>query len=176
MTENRQGSSRYGDVVLQQTNRADKFWAYASLSLSLWLFFTALGCLYESGFGRGDHDWSFTHKISLFNLPFSTSDLWFTAAIYFGVCALLAWLFGSNVRKPLFVVLGYVYGLLSLSGFNNAISYMKELPEQDPLPSLSLGLVLTLLVALGCFLAYCGAGLLTPPPDKENVKLTWKQR
>ena len=115
MPEKRGSSSHYGDVILQHTTSAGKFWAYASLSLSLWLFFAALGCLYASGFGRGDHDWSFSHKISLFNLPFSTSDFWFTGAVYLGVCALLGWLFGSNVRKPLIVVLGYVVFLIPAS-------------------------------------------------------------
>jgi hypothetical protein len=176
MPEKRGSTSHYGDVILQHTTSTGKFWAYASLSLSLWLFFAALGCLYASGFGRGDHDWSFPHKISLFNLPFSTSDLWFTGAIYLALCALLGWLFGSNVRQPLIVVLGYVHLVFSIAGLNSAISYMRELPEQDPLPSLSTGSGLLLFIGLTGFIAYCGVGLLAPPPERENVKLTWKHR
>lgn len=89
---------------------------------------------------------------------------------------MLGWLFGSNVRQPLIVVLGYGHLIFTIAGLQSAIAYMRELPEQDPLPSLPPGSALALLVGLAYFLAYCAAGLLAPPPEKENVTLTWKHR
>lgn len=132
---------------------------------------------YSSGFSsiRGD-EWDPVQKIQSLGMSLSVSDLKFAAAIFCGISCVLCIFFGRIVRRPLFVVLGYVHLILSVTVFSTAVSYATLLPVSEQVQPLPDRFLFPFFLAQCCFVVYCVAGLLSPPPDNENASLKWKDR
>lgn len=170
-------SSLSGNVMDRRASLAARFWAYSSIFLSIWYFVAGVAFFYSSGFSsvRGD-EWDPIQKVQALGMSLSVSDLKFAAAIFCGICCMLCIFFGRIVRRPLFVVLGYVHLILSVGIFSAAVSYAMLLPVPEQVQPVPDRFLFPFLLAQCCFVAYCVAGLLSPPPDNENTSLKWKDR
>lgn len=168
----REASSLSGDLVVLEKSFFKRFLAYASSLICVW--FLVCGYLfYEfSGFrGRSYSHWDSTLRVRLGQTTLSTSDFLFGAALFCGFCALVYFVFGIVVRKPIAVLCGYVHLFLSIQVLYSAASYIRAVVPADPLEALP-GRFLTGFVTAQIFLlVYCVVGVFSPPPKNEYVRL-----
>jgi len=168
-----EASSLSGDLVVKEKSFGKRFWAYAS-SL-IWLWFLGLGGVFYSmsGFRRSwIHPWEYTLRMRIGQWAFSTSDFLFAAAIFCGICAIIYFIFGIVVRRPIAVLCGYAHLLLSGNLLFSAASYIRGVVPAEPLEQLPGRFVSGFLVAQIFFLVFCVAGIFSPPPKNEYVRLT----
>jgi uncharacterized membrane protein len=168
-----EASSLSGDLVVQEKSASKRFWAYASSLLCVWFFVCGYVFYSFSGFRtRSYSHWDSTVRVRFLQTPISSSDFLFGAALFCGVCALLYFVFGIVVRKPIAVICGYIHLVLSIQLLYSAASFIQGATPANPLEALP-GRFLTGFVTAQIFLlVYCVVGVFSPPPQNEYVRLT----
>jgi uncharacterized membrane protein len=168
-----EASSLSGNLVVKDKSFSKRFWAYASSLLCLWFFICGYTFYEFSGFRHNWHsNWDSTLRVRLGQTALSSSNFLFGAAIFCGLCALIYFVFGIVVRKPIAVLCGYVHLLMSVNLLFSATNYIRAITPVDPLEQLPGRFVSGFLTAQIFFLVYCVVGIFSPPPENEYVRLT----
>jgi len=166
-------SSLSGGLVVREKSAAKKLWAYASSLLCVWFFACGYIFFEFSGFRlRRFSHWGSTLRVRLGQTPLSSSEFLFGAALFCGLCALIYFVFGIVVRKPLAVLCGYAHLLFSVGLLFSAASYILQVVPADPLEQLPGRFVSGFLIAQIFLLVYCVVGVFSAPPKNEYVRLT----
>ncbi len=169
----REASSLSGDLVVNEKSFAKRFWAYASSLLCVWFFAYGYFFYEFSGFRHSWYsNWDSTLRVRLGQTALSSSDFLFGAALFCVLCAIVYFVFGIVVRKPIAVLCGYAHLLMSMNLLFSASSYIRGVVPADPLEQLPGHFVSGFLIAQIFFLVYCVVGVLSAPPKNEYVRLT----
>ena len=169
----REASSLSGDLVIHEKSASKRVWAYASSLLGVWFF--ACGYIFYSFSGfklRWYSHWDSTLRVRLGQTALSSSDFLFGAALFCGLCALLYFVFGIVVRKPIAVLCGYAHLFLSVRLLLSAAIYIQGTVPANPLEALPGRFVTGFVTAQIFLLVYCAVGVFSPPPQNEYVRLT----
>jgi hypothetical protein len=173
----REASSLSGDLVVHEKSFTKRFWAYSSSLLCVWFFACGWFFYQDSGFSLRSYArvysrWDSTLRVRLGHTALSSSDFLFGAAIFCGVCALIYFVFGILVRRPVAILCGYAHLFTSVRLLFSTASYIHGVVPADPLEPLP-GRFLTGFVTAQVFLLiFCVAGVFSPPPENEYVRLT----
>jgi NhaP-type Na+/H+ or K+/H+ antiporter len=121
---------------------------------------------------RGISHWDSALRVRIGQTGVSSSDFLFGAAIYCGICAIVYFVFGIIVRRPIAVLCGYAHLWMSANLLFSAASYIRGIVPSTPLTQLPGHFVSGFFSAQLFFLVYCVAGIFSAPPQNEYVRLT----
>ncbi|HEX4541749.1 MAG TPA: hypothetical protein VH114_01180 [Candidatus Acidoferrum sp.] len=116
--------------------------------------------------------WDSALRVRIGHAAISSSDFAFGAANFCGVCAVVYFIFGILVRRPIAVMCGYAHLLLCIKLLFSALSYIESVMPSEPLEQLPNRFQSGFLTAQIFFLVYCVVGIFSPPPENEYVRLT----